>query len=179
MTGKLTNLIRSADSARNELAMPLARYNLRQFLIGVTLFAGIVLLGRFVVWPLVYPLTPWHWDRVTDIYALWQTEEMLSTHLARSNGELPTSWEDLTDEFDITNQSHNFPGIESLQERVLLDFDAMRKASLNPPPEGQIPDPPVLRLQREKQARLSGTEVEVNERLAPRLRIYEATNRAP
>ncbi len=160
--------------------MPFPHYSLRQLLIAVTLFIGVVLLGRFVVWPLIYPFTPGYWDRMGDVYAMWQTEEMLSIHLARSDGALPTRWEDLTKEFDFTNQTYNFPGIESLQERVFLDFEALSNTVLNPPEEGQLPDPPVLRFQRGiGKARLSGFEVEVNERLAPTLEAFSAGGREP
>ena len=148
------------------------QFSLRTLLGGVAFCCFLALFLRVVVWPVIAPLTPGYWDSVSDMYAVTQTQEMLSMYVAANEGQGPTKWGDLQQEFDYTDQAYSFENMSSLQERVSIDFSALRDLTLEDLQSDEAATP-IIRLKENLEREintLSEQEVESNRRLRNTMR---------
>lgn len=149
------------------------RFSLRALLVGVTFFCIAVFLFRLIVWPWLLPFTHGYWEEVSDQYALWQTQEMISLFISTNPGEIPSSWEELRKQYNDTNQSYGTPGLSSLKARVVVDFLALSETARIDFPQNERKKTPVIRIKARVKGgvmKLTPEEEEVNLRIRNSLR---------
>lgn len=71
-------------------------------------------------------------DSASDENALHQTSDMLLIALRRHGSDIPASWKDLRQEYELTQPGYNNFSFQELQDRIEIDFNSIKNLGREP-----------------------------------------------